>query len=215
LDESRTWTYEAGLRGSPAPWWTYDTSYFLIDYDNFIETLTLGGGNTERSNSGRAIYQGWEVANEVDLIGLYDHLAQTTYGPRWGRLHVYTNLSLLNAEFVGGANEGRDPAYAPKYLVKTGAVYQWQDRVKVAFLGTLTGDHYWQDSNAAGTVGTTKVASYMVWDLTAEATLYKEWVRLLAGVNNLFDEDYYSRIRSDGIEPAARRTYYLGLSFTF
>jgi len=215
LDESRTWTYEYRLRGAPTPWWAYDTSYFLIDYDNFIETRDLGGGNSERSNSGRAMYQGFELVNDVDLIGLYDAVAHTEHGERWGRLSLYSNLSVLNAEFVSGANDGRDPAFAPKYLVKTGLVYDWHDRVKLSFSGQLVGDHYWQDSNAAGSVGTTKVASYMVWDLAAEAKLYQDWVRLIAGANNLFDEDYYSRIRSDGIEPAARRTYHLGFSVTF
>jgi len=34
-----------------------------------------------------------------------------------------------------------------------------------------------------------------------------------AGINNLLDEDYYSRVRNDGIEPAAERTLYLGFKF--
>ena len=215
LDESRTWTYEVGLRGAPTAWWSYDTSYFLIDYDNFIENRDLGGGNSERANSGRAIYQGWELANELDLIGLYDALAHTEHGKPWGRLSLYGNLSVLDAEFASGSNEDKDPAYAPTYFVKTGLVYRLQDRVKAAFTSQFVGNHYWQDSNAAGTAGTTKVASYKVWDLEVEAKLYKDWVRLIAGVNNLFDEDYSSRIRSDGIEPAARRTYYLGFSVSF
>lgn len=215
LDESRTWTYEAGIRGTPAAWWAYDTSVFVIDYRDFIETQDLGGGNTERSNSGRALFHGWELANDVDLIGLADHLAGAGAGDRWGRLSFYSSLSLLSAEFRSGLNEGRDPAYAPKYFVKTGAVYRLRDRLKLALLGQFVGDHYWQDSNAAGTVGTAKIASSMVWDLTAEAVVWRDTARLLAGVTNLFDEDYYSRIRSDGIEPAARRTYYLGVSLAF
>lgn len=214
LEESRTLTYETGVRGTPAPWVAYDTSLFLVDYRDYIETLTLSGGNTERSNSGRARFQGWEGAIEMDLVGLADRLATTSHGDRWGRLSLYNSLSLLEAEFLNGANEGRDPAYAPKYMVKTGAVYRWRDRAKVALLGQYVGNHFWQDSNAASTVGTTKVASYKVWDLTSDVTLSHNW-RLIAGVNNLFDEDYYSRIRSDGIEPAPRRTYYLGASLSF
>jgi Fe(3+) dicitrate transport protein len=215
LDESRTGTYEFGVRGTPASWWTYDTSYFLIDYDNFIETLSLSGGNSERSNSGRAVYQGWEVAGELDLLGLYDHLARTEHGKRWGRVSVHGNLSLLDAEFIGGLNDDKDPAYAPAYLVKTGITYNLEDRVKLSLTGELVGDHYWQDSNAAGTVGTANISAYTVWDLELDAKLYKDWVRLIAGVNNAFDKDYYARIRTDGIEPAARRTYYLGCSLSF
>jgi Fe(3+) dicitrate transport protein len=151
----------------------------------------------------------------VDLFGLYDRLADSELAARFGRLSLYSSLSLLEAEFLNGLNEGRDPAYAPKYLVKTGVICRLRDRAKLALLGQLVGDHYWQDSNAAGTVGVAKIASYMVWDLTAEMAVYKDTVRLLAGVNNVFDEDYYSRIRSDGIEPAPRRTYYLGVSLVF
>jgi Fe(3+) dicitrate transport protein len=58
----------------------------------------------------------------------------------------------------------------------------------------------------------------MVWDLTAEAKVYRSSVgdvSVIAGINNLLDEDYYARIRSDGIDPAYRRNYYAGLSFTF
>jgi Fe(3+) dicitrate transport protein len=151
----------------------------------------------------------------VDVIGLYDALSGTDHGARWGRLSLYNSLSLLDAEFVHGLNDGKDPAYAPAYVVKAGVLYRLQDRLKLGFTGQLVDDHYWQDSNAAGTVGTTKVASYMVWDLEGEAAVYRDWVRLVAGINNVFDEDYYSRVRSDGIEPAARRTYYLGVSLAF
>jgi Fe(3+) dicitrate transport protein len=215
LEESRTWTYEFGVRGTPVPWWVYDASYFFIDYRDYVETLTLAGGNTERANSGHARFQGVELASECDLIGLYDRLAGTAHGDRWGRLGLSQNLSILSAEFVNGSNNGRDPAYAPKYLLKMGAVYRWQDRVKLALTNQFVGAHYWQDSNAAGSVGTAKIASYKAWDLTAEVVMLGDWLRITAGVNNLFDEDYYSRVRSDGIEPAARRTYYLGGSITF
>jgi len=34
-------------------------------------------------------------------------------------------------------------------------------------------------------------------------------------VNNLLNEDYYSRIRSDGIDPAYGRNYYVGVSVKF
>jgi hypothetical protein len=31
----------------------------------------------------------------------------------------------------------------------------------------------------------------------------------------VFDEDYYSRIRNDGIDPAPRRNYYVGCALAF
>jgi Fe(3+) dicitrate transport protein len=40
-------------------------------------------------------------------------------------------------------------------------------------------------------------------------------VAIHAGVNNLFDENYYARIRSDGIDPAMGRNFYGGVKLYF
>ncbi|MCM8811781.1 MAG: TonB-dependent receptor plug domain-containing protein [Candidatus Omnitrophica bacterium] len=213
LKESRTWTYEAGVRGVPTPWFQYDTSIFLIDYDNFIENRTLGSGNVERSNSGRAIYKGWEAAAEADVIGFYDALAGTEHGQKVGRLGVFGNVSILDAEFVSGSNDGREPAYAPTYLLRFGANYRLGSRLKASLSSQFVDEHFWQDNNAAGTVGTDKVDSYKVWDAALEAKVYKETVSVIAGVNNIFNEDYYARVRTDGIDPASERTVYAGVKF--
>ena len=54
----------------------------------------------------------------------------------------------------------------------------------------------------------------MVFDLTAEFRVHEN-VRLLAGINNLLDESYYSRVRGDGIDPGNGRNYYVGMSLEF
>ena len=59
------------------------------------------------------------------------------------------------------------------------------------------------------------VPAYAVWDLTGEWRIPNTPVRVIGGVNNVFDEDYYSRIRPDGIDPAPRRNYYLGAALEF
>jgi outer membrane receptor protein involved in Fe transport len=55
----------------------------------------------------------------------------------------------------------------------------------------------------------------MTWDLTFEAKFFKGRVGVIAGINNLFDEDYWSEIRDEGIVPAYRRNYYAGFSVEF
>jgi Fe(3+) dicitrate transport protein len=145
------------------------------------------------------------------LIGLTDALFDTKHADTCGSFSLFGNVSLLHAEFVAGINDGNTPAYAPDYVIKGGATWRWRDRVKVGLTGTLVDEMFWQDSNAAGTVGANKIPAYGVWDLTGEFALYKNTVTVVAGINNLFDEDYYSRIRSDGIEPAARRNFFAGV----
>ncbi|MEQ2009023.1 MAG: TonB-dependent receptor [Limisphaerales bacterium] len=206
LAEGQSWQYEIGLRGNPRPWLTWDTSLFRLDFDNQI-----GAVGATVQNVGRAIHNGWEGALELDLVGLYDQLNKSDAADRSGSISLYANAMLLDAAFKGGANNGKSPQYAPEYLLRTGVNYRWRDRAKVSFLGTFVDDHFADDANTAAF----QVPAYMTWDLTAEFKVYKESVSLVAGVNNLFNEDYYSRIRGDGIDPAYGRNYYLGVSVKF
>jgi len=221
LDEGKTWTYEAGFRGTPFPWLYYDASAFLTDYENFFGTVTAGS-NTQRRNVGRALYRGLDLGGEIDLIGLVDFLGGHAHqekssglGARWGSFSLYGNVSLLSARFTDGPQRKKEPAYAPSYLVKSGVIWRWLDRGKIALLGTLVEDHYWADDNGAGSTGLTAIPAYAVWDLTGEFFLCKDAVKLFFGINNLTDEAYFSRVRSDGIEPALERNYYGGVSIQF
>lgn len=234
LQSGQTFTYEVGVRGTPLDYLTYDTSLFWIDYEDQFGNVAVGALQ-QSQNVGNAHYRGWEAAMEFDLFGFYDSLqdrrvTRASKGPkdmeeafdsspsfveRYGNLILYGNVQLLDAEFYSGPNKGLTPAYAPGYLIKFGPMYNYKDRVKVSFLGQIVGDQFWQDNNTAGIVGTNEVEGFAVWDLSAEAKVYKDMVTVLFGVNNVFDENYYSRVRSDGIEPAQRRNFYGGVRVAF
>ena len=53
------------------------------------------------------------------------------------------------------------------------------------------------------------IPAYTVWDLTGQHTLFRQ-LSFIWGVNNIFDSQYFARIRNDGIDPAMPRNYYLG-----
>ncbi len=215
LDESKTWNYEVGFRGTPATWFSYDTSLFFIDYDNYIESQNIGGGNVERSNSGHAQFGGWEAAAQADVIGFWDDVRQSKVGETIGSFGPFGNIQLLDAKFTGGVNDGNEPAYSPEYLVKWGLTYHLKKWFKATLSSVFAADHYWQDSNAAGAVGIREVTAYKVWDLALEAYLYKDILSIFGGASNLFDETYFSRVRSDGIEPANGRDIYGGFRVKF
>jgi Fe(3+) dicitrate transport protein len=210
LNPGGTWTYEAGLRGRPGDWWHYDLSVFLIDYHDRFGSVTRDG-LTRFENVGRSLNRGVDAATEVDLIGLADRLRGTDAGATWGALSLYGNVSLLDAEFVSGPLDGRTPQYAPDYILRTGLIYRLGTRAKVAVLGTFVDAHYANDNNTAEF----RIPSYMVWDLTAEYEFWKDHARLFAGLNNALDEDYWSRVRANGIDPAIGRNVYAGLSLAF
>jgi Fe(3+) dicitrate transport protein len=222
LRESSAWQYDLGIRGNPYPWISWDASVFLLDFDDQIGTA----GNT-LANVGRAQHFGVEASGELDILGLIDaSLAEpatmasgkdvatpqtTGLSRRFGSLSLYGNVTLLDAEFVSGPLTGRTPRFAPSYLARAGVIYRMGERVKVAMLGTFVDDTFADDANTAERF----VPAYMTWDLTVEAKVYKDIVSVNAGINNLFDEDYYSRIANTGIDPAYRRNYYGGFSVQF
>lgn len=223
LDEAKALQYEIGFRGNPKPWATWDISGFLLDFDDQIGTV---GPTLE--NVGHARHWGVEAALEVDVIGVFDQLyekpATAPMGKdkeakpiehllvdRLGSLNLHANIMLLDAEFVGGPLKGKTPRFAPDYLIRTGLIYRRKDRLEIAFLGTFVDDAFADDGNSPQRF----VPAYAVWDLTAEAKVYKNTVSVIAGVNNLFNEDYYARITDTGIDPAYGRNFYAGFSLKF
>lgn len=228
LDAGEAWQYDLGFRGNPAPWIIWDIGGFLLDFDNQIGSVALPGGRSTVGNVGRARHLGAELAFELDLIGALDaalgstsraeglakdgkQTAEPSLADRFGSLSIFANAMLLDAEFIGGPLESRTPQYAPDYLIRTGLIYRWKDRFKLALLGTFT------DSSFADAANTPErfIPAFMVWDLTLEAKVYRDNVSVIAGINNLFDEDYYARVRDDGIDPAYGRNFYAGFSLKF
>lgn len=211
VESATSWMYEVGYRGQPNDWLNWDTSLFLVDLDNKYGGTVTSGGQTELRSVGRSLNFGWDVAFEVDLVGAAQALRGESGDPRDHRVSILGSLTLMDAEIHGGAQDGKEPQYAPDHLIRTGFVYRWKDRSKVALLGTFLSDHFATDDEDP----TRKIPAYMTWDLTAELKVYRDWVSIVGGINNLFDEDYYARIRPDGIDPAYGRNYYAGIQFTF
>jgi Fe(3+) dicitrate transport protein len=207
LDPGLAWQYEIGLRGRPKDYFYWDASVFLLDFDDQIGSVTVAPGTNSFENIGRSIHMGVEVATELDLVGWIDDLRDSRLTDTIGSFALYGNAMFLDAELKSGALSGNTPQYAPDFIIRTGVNYRWRDRVKVSLLGTYVDEHFADDSNSASRF----IPAYGVWDLTAEVRLYKEIVSIVAGINNLFDEDYYARIRADGIDPAYARNYYGGV----
>lgn len=210
-DVAHSMQYELGLRGTPAMGWFFDVSVFRIDFDDKIETRT-DGVDFLRVNSGDARHQGIELATDYDFLAQLDGAHHLSW---------FASVSFLDAEITRSENAalvGNTPAYAPDHVIKSGLIYRHGDNLKAALTATLVDDHFWQDSNRDGGNATNPIAgvvpAYEVFDLTAEWSINGH-IKLLGGVNNLLDKSYYSRVRSDGLEPAAGRTPYLGVELGF
>lgn len=203
-DPSIGWSYELGYRGTPREWFAFDTSLFLIDLDN---RFGVAGGQLR--SVGRSINYGWDGAVQFDIIGGLDAARGTKLADSLGALNLYANVSLLEAKLHGGPNDGGTPQYAPDFILRTGLIYK-KKSVKISFLGTFVDDHNARDDANPNFA----IPGYMTWDLTAEVPVTKN-LNLMAGINNVFDESYYSRVRNDGIDPGYGRNFYVGGSVSF
>ncbi|MBK8284523.1 MAG: TonB-dependent receptor [Ahniella sp.] len=203
---------EAGLRGQPVAGLFFDVSVFQIDFEDKLENFIVPGTtDIERVNSGDARHRGLELAGEYDF--LHDDGDQS--------LKLHGSVALLDARITASQTAslvGKTPSYAPDHVVKLGLQYDWQQRLKIGLTGTLVDEHYWQDSNQGTGTGVFAIAAeipaYQVFDLSAEYRLLPN-LSLLGGISNLADKQYYSRVRSDGLEPAAGRRGHLGFEFRF
>ena len=206
LDAGHVVNTELGYRGRPTTWSSFDASVFHVDYDD-----RFGRVGSNFQNVGRSVNQGLSLSGEIDV---YDMVQ----GPSEFSVTWYSAYQYLDAEFVSGPLEDFTPQYSPEHMVRTGLVVQ-QERVwKVAALVTYLSQHWGNDNNTANF----NIPSYTVLDLTAEARVWTGDVAgreaelwLLAGLNNALDEEYFSRVRGNGIDPANGRNYYVGLRAEF
>lgn len=207
LEEGHSLQFELGLRGKPLPYLTFDLGGFLFTFEDQVADITLASGAPSTANAGDARYMGFEGAVELDILALINGGAESPYG----RFNLYANVTVLDAEFTAGQFDGHTPTYVPDYQFKTGGIYRWKDVVKVGLLGTMVDNSFANANNSADRF----IPAYSVWDLTAEVNFCNGRLGVFAGINNLFDEDFYAEIRDEGIVPAYRRNYYGGISVKF
>lgn len=210
LDAGEVVNTEIGYRGRPTSWVSFDASLFHIDYKN-----RFGRVGTNIQNVGRSVNQGFSLSGEIDFYDLIHGESDISF--TW-----YTAYQYLDAKFVDGPLNGRDPQYAPEQMLRTGLIFQKENEWKFAAMMTHLSDHWGDDANTVNATANWEIPAYFVLDLTAEAKVWSgnvggvdSNVWLLCGLNNALDESYFSRVRANGIDPANGRNYYIGLRAEF
>lgn len=224
-DPTKYLTYELGVHGWPLVGFYYDVSLFQVNVRDRIEAQQLSQFETIDVNTGNTRSRGAELEGSYDLLRLWPDGAADRH------LTVFANGSLLNARFTGSAlpnQTGKTPAYAPDYVLKAGATLRRDGHYKVSLVVDSVASQFFQDSNLPITspspgnpanpliVTPARIPAYTVADLSGEYTLLGK-LRLLAGISNLTDRRYYSRVFiSRGLlEPARERTIYAGVGYDF
>ncbi|MFY7818274.1 MAG: TonB-dependent receptor family protein [Akkermansiaceae bacterium] len=210
LDAGEVWNYELGYRGEPVSWANFDASLFYIDYDG-----RLGRVGSNFQNVGRSVNQGLSLSGQMDFYDMFR-------GESPFSIIGYASYQLLDAEYVDGPLDGKTPQYAPDHMLRAGLIIQQEQEWKIAAMLTHLSCHWADDANTVTATTNWQIPSYVVVDLTAEAKVWTGQVGgieselwMLCGINNVLDENYFSRVRANGIDPANDRNFYLGCRAQF
>ncbi len=202
IDPSKIVNYELGYRGQ-SPLMNWDASAFYIYYGNKFGQVGTGSG-INIQNTGAGTHKGFDLSSEFKLSHLVQRLKPS------GDFNLYGNIAVLDAKFTNGPLRDKNPQYAPKSIIRTGMIYNKEDKVKVALMWVMVSSHFGDDNNTDNF----EIPYYSVLDLTADWNISKSWMASL-GINNLLDREYYSRVRADGIAWALGRNVYAGATYNF
>jgi Fe(3+) dicitrate transport protein len=210
-DPTKYLTYEAGVHGWPVLGLYYDASVFQIDVKNSIESLPITPTQSVNINTGDERSRGVEAETSYDLLQLM------AAAPDGEHLSLFANASYLNAVYTGSitaGQQGKTPPYAPHYVLKGGLTWSQAPGLKLSLIVDAVGAQYFQASDLGIGVMPAQIPAYTVADFSGEYRFAGHW-RVLGGISNLTNEEYYSRVFISGgrIEPALSRQFYLGIAY--
>ena len=204
-------TYEAGVHGWPLLGLYYDASIFQVNVKNSIETLPVTLTESVNVNTGDQRSRGVEAETSYDLLQLWPTV------PDGEHLTLFVNASYLNAIYTSSITAGRagaTPPYAPHYVLKGGLTLSAAPGLKLSLIVDAVGAQFFQASDAGIGPMPPQIPAYTVVDFSGEYRFAGHW-RVLGGISNLTDQNYYSRVFIAGgrIEPALGRQFYAGIAY--
>jgi len=216
FDASYAFTIEGGLQAEPVPAVRVDASLFRVEFEDQVGFLAgplvasppfgaVGAGGARRKNVGSMRNQGVDLALRLDLIG------PEGFAKGDNTLRLSTNLQLLDAEFTSGAAAGFTPQYAPGHLLRSVLAWIGKDGSRASLTFTSVGDQEGADNNVADFFlpGYEVVDAAVEWPVAGGFTVG-------AGINNLLDETYASRVRpggGGGFDPGAPRNVFVSIGW--
>ncbi|MEP2775613.1 MAG: TonB-dependent receptor [Luteolibacter sp.] len=215
LDSSTAWTYEAGVRTNPFPWFSADAGVFYTDFKDQV----VVSGSTAANYDTRTY--GFESIAQVGLIGLSEILRNGNWHHDGDHeFFLQAGATLLKSTFEGGAFDGNDLPYVPSQAYTFGIMYDWRDKLNVVFQGRYSDSRFSDGANTVaesvnGSVG--EIGAYTVFDLKTRWQI-NDSLAIGAGVNNIFDKTYGTQRRTSqqkGLFPGPNREFYLSMNLEF
>ena len=219
IDDEKGYTFDLGFRGNFKRKVSYDANIFLLLYEDrigFIQKVFADGNvKSERGNVGNARIHGIETLFDFDLN-------EIIFKNNDIDLNYFINYSFIESEYLESDEvgvEGNSVEFVPAHNLKTGLKFGFKNlsfNFQYSFISKqFTDSSNAKDGNLSGVIG--EIPGYSLCDISASYKLKN--ISFEAGINNLFDEKYFTRRATGypgpGIIPSAPRNLYFTLQMKF
>ncbi|MBX9890765.1 MAG: TonB-dependent receptor [Chitinophagaceae bacterium] len=215
LKDAKGYNIDLGYRGKVKNFLQFDVSGFYLQYDNRVGTVTVSGTPSYRliTNVGSSTSKGFEGYIELNPIRAFGK-------SKHGDLIIFGSYGYTDAKYSGDHKDantkGKKVENAPTNIFRGGITGGYKGFLLTAQISSV-GETFSDANNtvAASANGNTGlIPSYTVTDLTATYK-FSKGLNLKAGINNLFDERYFTRraggYPGPGALPADGRTFFISV----
>jgi Fe(3+) dicitrate transport protein len=217
LEDSKGYNLDLGYRGKIKGYLQFDVSGFYLQYNNRVGNVAVSsptGNYTLVTNVGASTSKGIESYADINLLRIFQPKeAQSS-------VIIFGSYSYLDASYSSdhkdASTKGKRVENAPSNIFRGGLSVGCHN-----FL--ITGQLSYTDktfSDATNTVAPSAngnnglIPSYKIADLTAAYKVSSQ-VNLKAGINNVFDENYFTRraggYPGPGLLPGDGRTFFVSV----
>lgn len=218
LKDAKGYNIDLGYRGKVKGFLQFDVSGYYLQYNNRVGTVTVTGTPSYRliTNVGNSTSKGVETYIEFNPLRAFT-------ATKLADLILFGSYSCTDARYgddhKDAATKGKLVENAPKFIFRGGLSAGYRSFLLTAQVSKV-GETF---SDANNTVSPTTnaqnglIPSYTVTDLTASYKFNK--VQIKSGINNLFDERYFTRraggYPGPGALPADGRTFFVSVGVKF
>ncbi len=215
LEDAKGYNIDFGYRGKAKDFLSFDVSVYYLQYNNRIGTVTVAGAPSYRliTNVGSSTSKGIESYVEFNPVRAFT-------GSTKADLIVFGSYGYTHARYSDdhkdAATKGKKVENAPEHIFRGGMTAGYKGILLTAQLSYVAETY----SDANNTITPTSngnnglIPSYIVTDLTATYK-FSKGLNVKGGINNLFDERYFSRraggYPGPGILPGDGRTFFISV----
>jgi Fe(3+) dicitrate transport protein len=218
LKDGRGYNLDIGYRGKVKNYFRFDISVYYLQYNNRVGSIIPSGTSYRLiTNVGASTSKGIESYFEFDPVSAFSNSTNTN-------LILFSSYSFTDARYSGDHKDAntknKKVENAPQDIVRAGISFGYKKflfTTQFSFVGSSFSDAnntYISSSNG----NTGLIPSYSITDLTASYKFSKN-LNLKAGINNLWDNRYFTRraggYPGPGAMPADGRTFFLSIGAKF